>query len=172
MPNWCSGRATISGPAPVISEIKSILENPEGDLLNWMVPRPKAEDENWYNWNIENWGTKWSLSDVYIDNDAEEDSIEFSFNTAWAPPVDAFRTWAELDGRVEFKLDYWEPGCAFVGSATYDGDYLNDDYVDGNQDMDAYRLRASADWGYEEWEDPEPLTEWYKQGVEDKGLDK
>ena len=172
MPNWCSGRATISGPAPVISEIKSILEDPEGDLLNWMVPRPKAEDENWYNWNIENWGTKWSLSDVYIDNCSEEDSIEFSFSTAWAPPIDAFHRWALDDGRVQFTLDYWEPGCAFVGSATYDGDYLDDDYIDGNQDMDAYRLRASADWGYEEWEDPEPLTEWYKQGVEDKGLDK
>jgi hypothetical protein len=87
--------------------------------------------------------------------------------------VDAFRTWAEQDGRVEFKLDYWEPGCAFVGTAWYDGDYLDDDYVDGNQDMDAYKLRASADWGYEEWdEEPEPLTEWYKQGVEDKGLEK
>ena len=172
MPNWCSGRATISGPAPVVSEIKSILENPEGDLLNWMVPRPKSEDENWYAWNIENWGTKWSLSDVYIDNSVEEDSIEFSFSTAWAPPVDAFHTWAESDGRVQFTLDYWEPGCAFVGSANYDGDYLDDDYVDGNQDQDAYRLRASADWGYEEWEEEEPLTEWYKQGVEDKGLEK
>jgi hypothetical protein len=172
MPNWCSGRATISGPAPVISEIKSILENPEGDLLNWMVPRPKSEDENWYAWNIENWGTKWSLSDVYIDNSVEEDSIEFSFSTAWAPPVDAFHTWAAADGRVQFTLDYWEPGCAFVGSANYDGDYLDDDYVDGTQDIAAYRSRASADWGYEEWEEPEPLTEWYKQGVEDKGLEK
>jgi hypothetical protein len=172
MPNWCSGRAIISGPAPVIAEIKTILEDPEGDLLNWMVPRPKSEDENWYAWNIANWGTKWSLTDVYIDNSAEEDSIQFSFSTAWAPPVDAFRTWAEQDGRVQFALDYWEPGCAFVGSADYDGDYLDDDYIDGNHDIDAYRLRASADWGYEEWEEPEPLTEWYKQGVEDKGLDK
>ena len=156
----------------MISEIKSILEDPEGDLLNWMVPRPKAEDENWYNWNIENWGTKWSLSDVYIDNCAEEDSIEFSFSTAWAPPIDAFRSWAERDGRVQFNLEYWEPGCAFVGSAIYDGDYFDDEYIDGNSEPDAYKLRASADWGYEEWEEPEPLTEWYKQGVEDKGLNK
>lgn len=170
MPNWCSGRATITGPAPVISEIKSILEDPEGDLLNWMVPRPKAEDENWYQWNIDNWGTKWSLSDVYIDNCAEDDEIQFSFSTAWAPPIEAFQTWAVNDGRVQFTLEYWEPGMAFVGSANYDGDYFDDEYIDGNSDMEAYKLRASADWGYEEWEEPEPLTEWYKQGVEDKGL--
>jgi len=172
MPNWCSNRATISGPAPVIAEIKQIVESKE-ELLNWMVPRPKAEDENWYEWNVHNWGTKWDVCDAYIDDCSEDDEIMFGFSTAWAPPVEAFRTWAESDGRVQFTLEYWEPGCAFVGTATYDGDYLDDDYVDGNHDMDAYKLRASADWGYEEWEEePEPLTEWYKQGVEEKGLDK
>ena len=171
MPNWCSNRAVISGPAPVIEEIKHILESEEKALLAWMVPQPNFDgDQDWYAWNIANWGTKWDICDTYIDNDAEEDSIEFSFSTAWAPPVDAFRTWAESDGRVQFTLDYWEPGCAFVGSANYDGDYLDDDYIDGNQDIDAYRLKASADWGYEEWNEPEPLTVWYKQGVEDKGL--
>jgi len=171
MPNWCSNRATITGPAPVIEEIRQILESEDKELLNWMSPRPKAE-EDWYNWNIQNWGTKWSLSDVYIDDVIEDDEIVFSFSTAWAPPIDAFRSWAERDGRVQFTLEYWEPGCAFVGSANYDGDYFDDEYIDGNSEPDAYKLRASADWGYEEWEEPEPLTEWYKQGVEDKGLDK
>jgi len=172
MPNWCSNRATISGPAPVIAEIKEILESEEKALLSWMVPRPKAEEENWYEWNVHNWGTKWDICDAYVDDCGEEDEIVIAFSTAWAPPIDAFRRWAEQDGRVEFTLEYWEPGCAFLGTATYDGDYLYDDYVDGNHDMDAYKLRASSDWGYEEWEEPEPLTEWYKQGVEDKGLEK
>ena len=173
MPNYCENRATITGPVPVIAEIKAILEDPDGELLAWMVPQPNFEsDQDWYAWNVANWGTKWDITDIHIDDDDEEDSIEFSFNTAWAPPVDAFHRWASDDGRVQFILEYWEPGCAFVGSAKYDGDYLDDDYVDGNQDITAYRLRASADWGYEEWEEEEPLTEWYKQGVEDKGLDK
>ena len=30
---------------------------------------------------------------------------------------------------------------------------------------------ASDTWGYEEYDEPEPLTEWYKTGVEQKGLD-
>ena len=67
MPNWCSGRATITGPEPVISEIKQILKNPEGDLLNWMVPQPNfAGDQDWYMWRVNNWGTKWSLSDIIL----------------------------------------------------------------------------------------------------------
>jgi len=171
MPNWCSGRATITGPEPVISEIKQILENPEGDLLNWMVPQPNFEgDQDWYMWRVNNWGTKWSLSDVYIDNVDEPDSIEFSFCTAWAPPVDAFLTWAQADGRVQFNLQYWEPGAGFVGTATYDGDYFDDSCVDINSDPAEYKRIASDTWGYEEYEEPEPLTEWYKDGVEAKGL--
>jgi hypothetical protein len=170
MPNWCSNRATITGPAPVIAEITAILNDPEGDLLNWMVPRPKTEDENWYDWNVNNWGCKWPISDIYFENQAEEDSIEFSFCTAWAPPVDAFHTWAELDGRVQFNLEYWEPGVGFVGTAIYDGDCYTEDYVDCNQNEAEYKRIASDVWGYEEYEEPEPLTEWYKDGVEKKGL--
>lgn len=169
MPNWCSNRATITGPAPVIREITEILNQDDSPLLQWMVPRPQAE-EDWYNWNINNWGTKWDISDVYFENQAEEDSIEFSFCTAWGPPTEAFHTWAEQDGRVEFNLEYWEPGCGFVGSAIYDGDVYTEDYVDVNQDEAEYKRIASEVWGYEEWEEPEPLTEWYKEGVEAKGL--
>jgi hypothetical protein len=173
MPNWCSNRATISGPAPVISEIKKILEDPEGELLNWMVPQPNFEgDQDWYNWNIANWGTKWNITDVYIDNDDEEDSIEFTFSTAWAPPVEAFATWAMGDGRVQFTLEYWEPGCGFLGVTTYDGEYLDTDDVDCGSDPARYKEIASDTWGYEEYDEPEPLTEWYKDGVEAKGLDK
>jgi len=29
---------------------------------------------------------------------------------------------------------------------------------------------ATETWGYVEWDEPEPLTEWYKEGVEAKGL--
>ena len=170
MPNWCSNRATITGPAPVIKEIIEVLNQEDSPLLQWMVPRPGAE-EDWYSWNIQNWGTKWDISDVYFENQPEEDSIEFSFCTAWAPPEQAFETWALADGRVQFNLEYWEPGMGFVGSLNYDGEYIDQNYVDSGQDPVGYKEIASAVWGYEEYEEPEPLTEWYKQGVEDKGLE-
>lgn len=171
MPNWCSNRAVITGPSPVIDEIKRILEDPEGDLLNWMVPQPNfAGDSDWYMWRVNSWGTKWPLSDVYIDNAAEPDSIEFSFSTAWASPVEAFSRWAESDGRVQFTLEYWEPGMAFAGRVTWDGEYLDDDYRDMASDRAGYLQLAEQVFGYVEDEEPEPLTEWYTQGVEDKGL--
>ena len=171
MPNWTSNRATITGPAPVIKEIIDVLNQDHSPLLNWMVPQPNFEnDSDWYDWNVNNWGTKWDISDVYFENQAEEDSIEFSFCTAWAPPVDAFLTWAQTDGRVQFNLEYWEPGIGFVGSASWDGDSFDDNYVDCYQDEAEYKRIASEAWGYEEYEKPEPLTEWYKDGVEARGL--
>jgi hypothetical protein len=172
MPNWCSNRATITGPSPVIEEIRLKLTQDDPELLAWMVPQPKFEgDQDWYMWNVNNWGTKWDISDVYIDND-EPDSIEFSFSSAWAPPVEAFTTWAFADGRVQFSLEYWEPGCGFVGVTTFDGEYLDTDDVDCGTDPARYKEIASETWGYEEWNEPEPLTEWYKEGVEAKGLEK
>jgi hypothetical protein len=171
MPNWCSNRAVITGPAPVIDEIRLKLTQDNPELLTWMVPQPNFEgDQDWYQWNINNWGTKWDISDVYIDNAAEPDSIEFSFSTAWAPPVEAFHTWAAGDGRVQFGLEYWEPGCGFVGTTQYAGEYLDTDDVDSGTDPARYREIASDVWGYEEYDEPEPLTEWYKDGVKDKGL--
>jgi hypothetical protein len=154
----------------VISEIKQILKNPEGDLLNWMVPQPNfAGDQDWYMWRVNSWGTKWSLSDVYIDNDDELDSIQFSFSTAWAPPVEAFARWAEQDGRVEFTLEYWEPGMGFVGRSEWDGELLSEDHRDSQTDPQGYRDMATEVFGYVE-DDEEPLTEWYVQGVADRGL--
>ena len=170
MPNWCSNRLTITGPAPVIQEITEVLNQDDSPLLQWMVPRPKSEMD-WYNWNIKNWGTKWDICDVYFENQAEEDSIEFTFCSAWSPPEQAFETWAAADGRVQFNLEYWEPGCGFVGSLSYDGENFDQNYVDINTDEYEYKRVASEVWGYEEYEEPEPLTEWYKDGVQAKGLE-
>jgi hypothetical protein len=171
MPNWCSNRATISGPAPVIAEITDILNQEDTPLLAWMVPEPKYEgDQDWYNWRVNNWGCKWDVTDVYFEHQPDEDQIQFSFSTAWGPCVEAFHTWAAADGRVQFTLEYWEPGMAFAGRVSYDGEYLDDDHRDANRDREGYLELAEEVFGYVEDEDEEPLTEWYTQGVKDKGL--
>lgn len=173
MPNWCDNVATITGPVSVIKEIKEILESNDAELLNYMVPQPNFQGESdWYAWNVENWGTKWDISSPTINEDSD-DSISFGFSSAWSPPVTAFETWARGQDNVTFKLDYFEPGMAYAGTATFDGEYFDDECVDYNNDPDTYKTIAREDWGWEdEEEEEEPLTDWYKQGVEDKGLNK
>jgi len=170
MPNWCNCSTTINGPKPVIDEIKAVLASEDAGLLQWMCPRPGAEDDDWYNWNVNNWGTKWDVASVFIGDDTEEDSIQFSFDTAWAPPVAAFRSWAERDGRVTYRLTYMEPGMGFVGWDSYDGEFFDEDYVEQGQDEERYWEMAAEEFGYERDEEPEPLTEWYEEGVREKGL--
>lgn len=172
MPNWCQNQATISGPKPVIDEIKVILNSTQTELLGWMRPMPQAESENWYNWCINNWGTKWDIGGAFVQDDTEEDSVTFGFDTAWAPPIQAFRYWAERDGRVTYRLSYIETGMGFVGWDSYDGEYFDEDYVEHGQDPDRYWEMAADEFGMEPDEEPEPLTEWYTDGVREKGLDK
>ena len=70
---------------------------------------------------------------------------------------------------------YYEPGCAFAG--IYSGG--SDDNYDLT-DMDSKAAKDALppdldDWfaiseTMAEYEDEEPLTEWYIQGAKDKGL--
>ncbi len=48
-----------------------------GGLAMLLMPRPKEEEDNWYHWNIDNWGTKWGC----YDQDVEGDQLHFT--TAW-----------------------------------------------------------------------------------------
>ena len=172
MPNWCNNSVTINAPKPVIDEIKAILASDDMGLLNWMRPLPEDQRDNWYDWCVNNWGTKWDIHESFVGDDTEEDSIQFSFDTAWGPPVAAFRSWAERDGRVTYRLTYMEPGMGFVGWDSYDGESFDEDYVEQGDDEERYWEMAAEEFGYERDEEPEPLTEWYEEGVREKGLDK
>ena len=170
MPNWCNNTAVIQGPRPVIDEIRTVLAKEDPELLSWMRPMPADQRDNWYGWCCSNWGTKWDIVQPYVSDDVEEDSITVSFDTAWGPPLEAFRYWAEKDGRVTYRLSYIETGMMFVGWDSYDGEYFDEDYVEHGQDPDRYWEMAGEEFGMEPDEEPEPLTEWYEQGVIDKGL--
>ena len=170
MPNWCMNTARITAPEPVIQEIRARLDakNGEPGLLDYMVPEPRDqnEDYDWYTWRVTNWGTKWEIADAEVLDDSELDSIEFGFSSAWAPPLDAFRDWAARDGRVTYRIDYIEEGMGFVGRETYDGEGWDEEHFEQGSDPDGFEQWARAEWGWEPWEDPEPLTEWLKDGIE------
>ena len=190
MPNWCQNTATINAPKPVIDEIKAVLADPNHRLLDWMCPMPpelrdttspntavsaetllaKYGASDWYNWSVENWGTKWDISQPFVGDDTEEDSITFSFDTAWGPPVDAFRNWATGDGRVTYRLIYIETGMGFVGWHSYDGEYFDEDTAEQASDSERYWEMAQEEFGIEPDKEEEPLTEWYVEGAREKGL--
>lgn len=121
MPNWCENSLTIFGDKKTIENLyKMALDIDDKGFFNQIVPRPLSEEENWYNWNAENWGTKWDVcSDGFdvekIEGDNDDYSFQIYLETAWSPPM-AFVTALCKKFKVSATLDYIEVGCDFVGT--------------------------------------------------------
>lgn len=67
---------------------------PEPDRMfhggcNGQHPHPHPDggvyDHCWYNWNVENWGTKWNAYDVAWE-DLDDGRVQLNFDTAWSHP--------------------------------------------------------------------------------------
>lgn len=90
MPNWVGNRVEISGPQEQLDKLAEQLQNPElGEDMafsfNKILPIPAESAEDWYSWNITNWGVKWDTRDVETNH--EPGQLAYRFNTAWSPPV-------------------------------------------------------------------------------------
>jgi len=123
MPNWCSNNAEFNNEdvaevARLEAHLKMLDENKEArdenGLLAFFVPRPPEESENWYNWNVSNWGTKWEAS-IYSWEKVSDTCITINFDTAWSPPTIFYETVAQ-NTEWYVTATYWEPGMGFVGS--------------------------------------------------------
>lgn len=100
MPNYITNR--ITGPR----EMLSLLFTADGDLdFNILIPAPEGMSSAWcagfhgpdficwYEWQIENWGTKWNGSSATAENldGSYDESVTVQFVTAWAHPVPIIR---------------------------------------------------------------------------------
>ena len=142
MPNWCSNNITIQGPTETI---KALWEddteivgenNEERGLLEAMVPMPEqlrntvkgSGDDlqtevydgatNWYDWAVNRWGTKWDVSSEgleFTDNGDGTASIQGWFESAWAPPIEAYNNFLDDMDNCSIVASYYEPGMDFAG---------------------------------------------------------
>jgi len=141
MPNWCSNSITISGSTDTIKQLWDDAHvGDDFGLLNAMVPMPKeldgttkgtnGDEVNWYDWRVTNWGTKWDITDEgleYVDNKDGTSHIVGWFDSAWAPPIEAYNTFLDNMDGCYIEATYEEGGMDFAGIYT-DGD---DQYMEG-----------------------------------------
>ena len=117
MPNWCMNTATFKHDDP--KEIVRLQEAYERhEMLSEFAPNPNGKDsEDWYAYNINEWGTKWDTGGTAdMIHEQTEKSIMVTFDSAWSPPVRFYEIMDELGWEIEAY--YYEPGMAFCGKYT------------------------------------------------------
>ena len=81
-----------------------VTTNEKGEevvTFNNIIPEPE-NNEDWYNWRIEHWGTKWNAYETDIVG--YDNYLKVSFNTAWSCPFPVFEKLAKLG--VKFTLAF------------------------------------------------------------------
>ena len=132
MPNWCANTVTLTHEDPaMIARARESFN--KGAFLQEFIPCPEAlldttaqcgqNDQeklnreqygysSWYDWNVNNWGTKWDVGGEHGADDIEG-GLMLSFDSAWAPPIAAYERLLDLGFKV--YATYYEPGMQFAG---------------------------------------------------------
>ena len=199
MPNWCNNNLTLTHEDPaMIFRAKEALDR--GEFLEEFIPVPEAlkivagfvgdPDEqkkleadtarnveelgygNWYDYCCGEWGTKWDVgeqgcSDIHPDGTM----LHTYFDSAWAPPVNAYEKLVELGFGVEAM--YYEGGMSYAGSfsSEYGDQEINLEGMSADQVEQEYPELDECfgiSESMREYEEPEELSEWLKDGVEAK----
>jgi len=127
MPNWCWNEFTIKGDTTMVTELLEHAKQNEDNSkfsMEALHPNPYRSNEGWFEWAVDNWGTKWDFSSQVEDitikslgNDTTEAS--FGVDTAWAPPLNFWKTVSKRYPKLSITNYYYEPNVGFVGIAKF-----------------------------------------------------
>jgi hypothetical protein len=124
-----------------------------------MEYKKRFGDDNWYDWQCSNWGTKWNISDNVI-----------SFNTAWSAPEPIFVALSEKFPEVEFFIQFADEDFGHnVGEVSLiGGDEIDSNIPEGGSKeayLLAYKIQGESD--YYTWDmlfdidEDEELSDFY-----------
>ena len=131
---------------PMPDDLRSTVKGCDNSTPKWQkensrLLQKKYGVDNWYDWAVKNWGTKWDvLSCSHFDLISLDDDVwmlSIQFETAWAPPINAIEYFVEFEKKIlsEVTLQYIETGMTYCGvynfldtSESFEVDnYLEDD---------------------------------------------
>ena len=98
-----------------ITDLEYVQQPPSGkDMTDWF----KFEGNDWYNFNVREWGTKWDVAvsednkypDTYMEEspNGENHVVYYNFNTAWSRPMPALQKLSAQYPSLLFTLSYEE----------------------------------------------------------------
>ena len=150
MPNWCSNHYTVSHEDPaMITKFAEAVR--EGNLFEAFIPLSTGEWD--YSTAIEEWGTKWDVTEGDANIDPDGKSCYGWFETAWGPGIIAYEKLSELGFDVD--ITYHESGMCFAGRFTSpDEDYCveyNFENENWRDEIDDDEVRELLENEYEAW---------------------
>jgi hypothetical protein len=186
MPNWCNNQLTLTHSDPAQID-RAVTAFEQGRFLEEFIPVPQelrdthaspgtSEEAlvtqrnanvakygyaDWWMFCVNEWGTKWDVGgeNEYVES-LEPTQAEFTFDSAWAPPLRAYERLTELGFTVEAY--YFEPGLTFTGSWTSEA---GDDYWEYG-DMTPDEIREEMPELDERFCISDMLEEWAEENQE------
>jgi len=151
MPNWCQNTTYIEClDKETQKKIHDIVNKDEhGFKFSNFHPLPEDEQNNWYDWQIANWGTKWDTSGPNTENYGKK-GYQITYDTAWGPGLNALKKLSSLLPNAVIATEYEEFGCDFAGvmvlhkgKAVYVKDWQPSEFAteqdeDGDLDFEYY----------------------------------
>jgi len=160
MPNWCNNTITLTGPKEKITAIYNKAKE-DNALLQQLKPMPEALEgttspapkegkvqplvdghDNWYDWRVENWGTKWDVDMDGLELSDDGTTITGWFDSAWAPPIHAYEYFLTDNEDCSISSLYYEGGMDFAGKwedfadmTVTPGDFTADEMEDPNSGL-------------------------------------
>ena len=116
-----------SSPAKIVSQSKLDEEKKLG-IESYGITQYTSDylyslygANNWYNWALLNWGTKWGAYDsgewnLKVDEATGVMTAEIYYNTAWSPATEFFLNASKLFPSLMFEHKFSDEGGSFVGT--------------------------------------------------------
>ena len=160
MPNWCNNTITLTGPKAKITKIYEKAKE-DNALLQQLYPMPTQLEgttspapkegkvqplvdghDNWYDWRVDNWSTKWDVDMDGLELSDDGTTITGWFDSAWAPPIGAYEHFLINNEDCHISSLYYEGGMDFAGKwedfqdmTVTPGDFTADEMEDPNSGL-------------------------------------
>lgn len=110
----------------------SFIPMPQSIINDKPTPEEAKEYDTkqcWYKWSIKNWGSKWGMYDIIIEdtlpnfahfiNDIKKVKIHINFQTAWSPVLPVIMKVSELYPKVKIIYTFIDEGGGFGAIVEY-----------------------------------------------------
>lgn len=161
MPNHITNRINITGNPDTVKRVLNKIKNDEFGVgtvdFEKIIPMPDnifkgnlgiQERElygknNWYDWSIVNWGTKWN---AYGFDESKEFQIgnDLRFLTAWSAPHPVIAKLSEMSQSVKFEHEWADEdiGMNCGRHVYYDGERIEEYYPESERDRLEFASRV------------------------------